>query len=89
MSEDLYYRVGDARIGYLGERYFKFNPTTNKVIQVCANVGEVKKGKGNTFGVYLIHKLTFFSNYLAMGYVMQITKEEYEFHFNRIFEMLK
>ena len=89
MNSDQYFKVKKERIEYLGERYFKFNYNTEKVIQVCLTVGDVKKGKSNTYGVYLIHRMTFFSNYLATSYIEPCTKNEYEKQFNKVFNMLR
>ena len=83
-----YFKVKKDRQEYLGERYFKVDFTSDSVIQACIQCGEVKRGKGNYFGVYLIGKLTFFSNYLAQSYVEQITKQEYEKHLKKTIKLL-
>lgn len=73
-----YYRIDDRRIEYLGCRYFRVDLTSDSVIQVCVTNGEQKKGKGHYFGLYLISRTTFFTNYLGMGYAIPTDKEEYE-----------
>lgn len=78
MEKDQYYKVKKKRQEYLGERYFKFNHNAEKVVQVCITCGDVKKGKSNTFGVYVIHKMTLFSNYLAQNYIEPCSKKEYK-----------
>lgn len=84
-----YYKVRKERNAYLGVRYFKFNYNEDKCVQVCLFTGDVKKGKSNTFGVYLISKLTLFSNYLATNYIEACTKKQYDDAFNKVVKMLK
>lgn len=84
-----YFKVKADRVEYLGERYFKFDVQSEKVVQVCMSVGDVKKGKSNTFGTYLIHRMTFLTNYMAMGYVEAITKKQYDKMFNRCYDFLR
>lgn len=88
-TTDKYFKINPTRHEYLGERYFRFDPDSEKVVQVCLTVGEVKKGKSNTFGIYLIGRMTFFSNYYAMNYAIECTKKEYDKHFNKVLFMLK
>lgn len=83
-----YYKVNPNRSEYLGERYFKFSHEVEKVVQICLTCGDVKKGKSNTFGIYLIHKMTLYSNYLATGYLLPCTKREYEKQFKKVLVML-
>lgn len=86
-----YYKVKKDRQDYKGNRYFKFSPDSEKVIQVCVHPGEEKKGRTNSYGVYLIHRLTFLTNYFLgfESYVELCTKKEYEKAFNQIVEALK
>lgn len=84
-----YFKVKPEREEYLGKRYFRFNFADEKTIQVCISCGDVKKGKSNTFGVYLITKMTFLSNYFATGYILPCAKEEYEEYFDNTVKMLK
>lgn len=89
MNEQIqYFKTKPERIEYLGERYFKFSYNDDKTIQVCLSVGDVKKGKSNTFGVYLISKMTFLSNYFVTGYILPITQDEYEEQFKKVVKML-
>lgn len=83
-----YYKIKKNRRDFLGERYFKYNDFAEKVIQVCVHPGDVKKGKSNTFGIYLIHRLTFLSNYFKY-YIQPCTKAEYNKNFNKVLKMLK
>lgn len=87
-DKDQYFKVKQERKEYLGERYFKFNFNSEKVVQVCLTVGDVKKGKSNTFGVYLVHKMTLFSNYLAPNYIEPCTRKEYERQFKKVVQLL-
>lgn len=84
-----YYKVCDERKEYKGDRYFKFDTVTGKVVQIVFCNGEIKKGKGNTIGVYLIDKVTFFTNYLAFNYVDETTKGIFQKKFNQVIEILK
>lgn len=72
-----YYRIADERQDYKGKRYFKVDVNADKVKQVCVHPGEEQRGRGNTFGVCLIAKASFFSNYLGMNYVVQCKASEY------------
>lgn len=83
-----YFKIRQSRVEYLGERYFKFNNDSEKVVQVCITCGDVKKGKSNTFGVYLISKMTLFSNYMAPQYVEPVSKKEYEKQFKKVVKYL-
>lgn len=84
-----YYKVVDDRQEWLGVRYFKSDSTSDTVVQVCRSTGNVKKGKSNTFVVYIISRLTLNSNYLAMRYADICTKDEYEKAFKEVFNYLK
>lgn len=89
MSKDQFYKVRNEKQEYCGERYFRFNFMAEKAVQVCITCGDIKKGKSNTFGIYLIHKITLFSNYLNMGYLEPITKKEYEKQFQKVVKLLQ
>ena len=84
-----YFKIKKEKQEYHGVRYFKHIDYCDKVVQVCIFNGDVKKGKSNTFGVYLIARLTFLTNYLAMGYAVICTKREYDKNFDKAFKMLK
>lgn len=88
MNRDQYFKIRKEHIQYKGERYFRFNHHSEKTVQVCLFSGEEKKGKSNTFGTYLIHRLTFLSNYLAINYVEPCSKKEYQIKFNKAIKML-
>lgn len=89
MQPDQYYKIVPNKIQYKGDRYFRYNIDTQKVVQVCMTCGEVKKGKSNTYGIYLIHRITFFSNYLSYRYVEECSKGEFETKFNEVVNYLK
>lgn len=88
-EKDQYFKIRKERRDYLGERYFKFNYNSEKVVQVCLNPGDVKKGKSNTFGVYIIHRMTLASNYLAPNYIEACSKKEYEKQFKKAIKLLE
>ncbi len=84
-----YFKVRKDRWEIWGERYFRLSWATDKVVQVCITTGDVKKGKSNTFGIYLICKLTLFSNYMAQGYVEKCDKKEFDKKFDQVVKYLK
>lgn len=79
-----YYKVVKDKQGFLGQRYFAFSKKEHSVMQVCIENGDNNRGKSNCAGLYLIGRLTFLSNYLAMNYVELTTKKEYTEKFNEI-----
>ncbi len=84
-----YFKTKPERYQYLGNRYFRIHFNHDTALQVCLSSGDVKKGKANNFGTYLIAKMTFFSNYLAQCYVEPCTKREFDSKFNLMIKMLK
>lgn len=84
-----YFKVTAARFQYLGERYFRYDFQSDICTQICKTVGDIKKGKSNTFGIYLINKVTFFGNYLGPGYLQPISKAEFTKQFDQVVEALK
>lgn len=84
-----YFKTKKERFDYLGNRYFRVDYNASVCLQICLSSGDVKKGKANNFGVYLIGKLTFFTNYAAQSYVEPCTKKEFEKKFNLMIKMLK
>jgi len=73
----------------LGEKYFCMSTDTDTILQVCTNPGvELRRGRTNAVGIYTITRMTFASNYLAMGYCEVITKNEYRKVFNKTIESL-
>ena len=89
MEHSKYFKIRKERQDWLGVRYFKFRWDEEKVVQVCLFTGEVKKGKSNTFGVYLINRLTMLSNYYSPNYIEPCSKKEYEKMFNQVVKCLK
>jgi hypothetical protein len=83
-----YFKVAKSRQKFLGERYFKLDATSEAVVQVCVTAGETKKGRGNTFGIYKISRMTFLANYYAYKYAIPCTKAEYQTNFDRVLEGL-
>lgn len=89
-AADQYFKIRPERQDYHGERYFKLSYDTRTCVQVCKGVGDsIKKGKANNIGVYMIHPLTLFSNYLALNYAIPAKKTEYEKAFNEVIKYLK
>lgn len=84
----IYYMVRKEKQEYFGERYFAYSWDADKVIQVCIQRGDTKRGKTNAIGIYMISRITMLSNYQAMNYLMPITKKVYETKFNTVVEML-
>lgn len=83
-----YYMVRKEKQEYFGERYFAYSWDADKVIQVCIQRGDTKRGKTNAIGIYMISRITMLSNYQAMNYLTPITKHIYETKFNKVVEML-
>lgn len=85
-----YYKVTSDREKYLGKRYFKFDSASQICIQVVCAIGEISgRGKSNMMGVYMIHKVTFYGNYLGCGYVDEVPQKEYEDAFEEIVKILR
>lgn len=83
-----FFKITKERNEWLGKRYFKIDLKSDSVIQVLVTCGEIKKGRGNTFGIYLISRMTFFSNYLAMNYAVPCSQKEYEKNFKEVLSYL-
>ena len=84
-----FYRTKTDMARYLGERYFRFSPHEEKVLQICMGPGEVGgKGKGHNIGVYLISKQSFATNYLAMNQLENISKTIFENRRKQILNLL-
>jgi peroxiredoxin len=86
---DTYFKIKKEYQNYKGERYFRFNMISEKAVQVCINHGMEKPGRTNAFGVYLIHRITFLSNYYTINYTEPCTKKEYDKQFEKVIQMLK
>lgn len=88
MSTDTYYKIKKNKRDYMGDRYFRFNPMAEKVLQICVRAGLEKKGRPNMCGIYLIHRLTFIANYLHF-YAKPCTKVEFDKQFETVVKLLK
>lgn len=73
-----YFKVKKDRQHYLGIRYFRVDFNAHSVLQLCIFSGDMKKGKANNFGMYLISKTTFYTNYAACQYVESCKRSEFE-----------
>lgn len=89
MKAKLFYVIRADRREYLGVRFFQWNPNSGEVIQVCLTQGEPRRGRSNNFGIYQISQLTFFSNYMAMGYAVPCKEHLYREAFKRVLDCLK
>lgn len=86
----LYFRIIKERQDYLGERYFKANFEDDYVVQVMAKKGNTGgKGQKQNIGVYLISKITFVGNYMAVNSITATTKTVYEKMFDEVSKMIK
>jgi len=72
-----YYKIKTEHFNYKGDRYFKFDPSSEHVLQVCFNQGCKKGGRSNAIGVYEISRVTFLNNYYN-DYAEKSTKREFE-----------
>lgn len=74
--------------GHKGLRYFKTSDTDHKVLQVCVNSGEIKKGRTNCIGVYLIDRITLIGNYsfFTSGFA-PCTKREFDQNMKRVLKL--
>lgn len=83
-----YFKITKEREQYKGQRYFRMNFDDEYVTQVCLLTGEPKRGIGASIGMYLITKLTFFSNYLNF-YVEPTTKAQWDNAVKKVNDILK
>lgn len=84
-----YFKVKKERQHYLGIRYFRVDFNAESTLQLCISSGDMKKGKANNFGMYLISKMTFYTNYAACQYVEHCKKSEFEKHRKMIVKILE
>ncbi len=84
-----YFRTKAERHDYLGNRYFRLDFNSDVTLQICLSTGDIKRGKSNTFGMYLISRLTLFTNYLAPNYCEPCTKKEFDKQFELTIKLLK
>lgn len=85
-----YYTVPDKYHRYKGVRFFRVERSTmNDVVQVVLSPGDHGRGRGHLFGITTVSKMTFFSNYLAMQYVVPCEKKLYEKAFNGCVKFLQ
>ena len=84
-----YYKVKPEREIYLGKRMFRMDSDYREsVTQICITNGDSRKGKSNTFGIYLIQRTTFYCNYFAMVYLSEITEADWLNQFNETIKFL-
>ena len=85
----VYFKIVKDRQEYLGNRYFKVDWSSDHIVQVCVHPGEPKRGRASNFGVYLISKQTFLSNYMPLNYVEPCTKGQFEKQFDTVVKLIK
>jgi len=85
-----FYKIKKERKEYLGERYFQVSFDSDTVLQVCINPSmEMRRGRTNNIGIYLISRLTFVSNYYGMNYVEPCTAKEFNMRYDAMVKMLR
>lgn len=86
----VYYRVRDEYMSFYGERYFKVDYDNYKVINVCINGGEIKKGRPYMYGAYNISYSSFTSNYFwdKGKYMQEITVEIFEEKYKEVIQKM-
>lgn len=83
-----YYRVKQKRTAYRGSRFFRYDPDQDHVLQICVYPGKVKKGRAHTWGVYLISRTSFLTNYKGMDYLEKIPKSEFKKQFKALIKLM-
>lgn len=89
MKNAQYFEINKDRREWLGVRFFKWLPASSEVIQICVAPGDPRRGKSNNFGIYTISQMTFFSNYMAMGYAVPCSERVYQKAFETVLNALK
>lgn len=85
-----YYAVPDKHHHYKGVRFFRVERgRMNEVVQVVLSSGDCGKGRGHLFGITTVSAMTFFSNYLAMQYVIPCDRKLYQKAFDGCVKFLK
>jgi len=88
-ARDQYFKIAKDRQDYKGDRYFRYNPHSTLVTQICYTNGEMKKGRSNVFGITNIHRMTFVSNYMLYSYLTPTTKKVFDDKFKKMVKLLK
>lgn len=89
MKTTLFYQISQTRREYLGIRFFRWNPNSGEVVQVCVTSGEPRRGRANNFGIYHITQVTFFQNYLALQYAIPCKESQFREAFSKVLDVLK
>ncbi len=71
-----------------GVRMFRVNDRTDTAIQIVLNAGEVKKGRGNNIGIYVVDRMTIFSNYGYGNYLKPTDKKSWDKAFKLVIKMI-
>jgi hypothetical protein len=87
MSNTQYFQIKKDKQEYAGERYFQMSFDSDTVLQICAKSSpQLRKGRANNMGVYLINRLTLLSNYFS--YIEPCTKRKFESEFDKMINLL-
>lgn len=73
-----YYTIQKKYQYFKGDRYFKVDRQSPYCVQVCLSAGDMKKGRGSTYGIYIVSRITFIGNFLSCRYVVECKKEVYD-----------
>ena len=74
---DQYFEISPDHVEYKGKRFFRWRKNHSEILHVYMGGGEPGRGRHNMLGVYMISAPTFFSNYLAMNYVVPCSKAKF------------
>ncbi|HII94853.1 MAG TPA: hypothetical protein HA367_03845 [Candidatus Methanofastidiosum sp.] len=84
----LYYVIKSEYHANKGERYFKFDPAKNSVLQIIVSTGEKKTGRPNLKGTYLTSRMAFLGNYIQYDYVKPITEDAFYKQLDKMYKKL-
>lgn len=85
----IYMETAKHRHDICGHRFFRYSTQSDTIVQVTKTSGESKRGRGNTYGISLISRMTLFANYVALGYATPITKRVFEKAFDEVVNNLR
>lgn len=71
-----------------GVRMFRVNDRTDTAIQIVLNAGEMKRGRGNNIGIFVVDRMTIFSNYGYGSYLQSTDKKSWDKGFKLVIKMM-